>query len=368
MAYAHYRICTVDHTQCGGSDSNNFVVKLDFTDPTLKLSTHGGTIVNTVVSNGQTVPADLAFYTGLGPTGALSFEIEKYVGTTGQVVAHFKLDVLSHLIDSLVYMYCADASVTTFQGDLPGTWTPAGYKAVLHFPDGTVLSAKGSVGGHDGVITGATAAPGLIDGAASFAGGSNKISLGVSADWQPPVTQSFALSLQMKTVNGATTFLAGIYDGTISGSNFALFQLSAPGIQWYIHTLSLIVNANIADGEWHHLMGVFHFVAGVDGQMILYVDGVPSFGPTGETNPTASALTMGLDAAASIPPYVGLLDEVRFIWADVTQDWVTAEVNNQKPGSTFISVGAQQDTGGGPTPPLQLQLLLLLCSLQSLTS
>src|SRR5665213_1586753 len=103
MAYAFSRSLTIDHTQCGSSDSSNFavLVKLDSSNAgtTMKTVANGGHIQNTVTQSGGnavTMPADLIFTSDSGGTTKVPWEIDSYDGTNGILWAWVKLATVSH--------------------------------------------------------------------------------------------------------------------------------------------------------------------------------------------------------------------------------------------------------------------------------
>ncbi len=346
MAYAFYRTCTVDHTQCGSSDASGFQVKVSLSASDIKTSAHGGTIQHTVTSNGQTVPADLAFFADADLTSVLPFEVESYDGTNGVINAWARTD-LSHTVDTVFYMGYDDASVTTFQGDIAGTW-PAPYAGVWHLPNGTALAATGSTATpHNGTITGATAVAGVTDGAATFAGGTDKLDFGASADFAFGLLESFTISLWMKTANNATTFLFGVYDGTVPGSDYLFAQLNSPGLQFFLHGGAINHSVNLADDVWHNLTGIYDVSLF---QLRLWIDGVQVdlLSSASSQSVPGTPLTAGNDAAGAIPPYVGAMDEIRVYRGVLSDDWILTDYNNQKPSATFLTIGDQ--TPFGPPP------------------
>jgi hypothetical protein len=65
---------------------------------------------------------------------------------------------------------------------------------------------------------------------------------------------------------------------------------------------------------------------------------------TGQTLPIGTATEAGAGCAGSGDSnfYDGLMDELRVATVLRSADWVKTEYDNQKPGSTFISVGAEE--------------------------
>jgi hypothetical protein len=345
-AYCYRRTLTVDHTQCGTANSTDFPVVVRLSDATFKTVANGGHVQHTTTSNGQTVPADLNFYSDLALTTPLNYETESYDPTTGDLVCWVKLPTLSHTADTVFYMAYGDAGTTTFQGNVNGTWN-SNFKGVWHLPNGSSLAATDSTAGaHTGTITGPAATAGTIDGGASFPGSStNTINFGASADWN--FAGGFTVSLWMKIGVDADGFLLGIHNGSTAFA-FELVQthlVGGDGILWAVNGASTQAHyfVSVADGNWHQIVGTWN-----SGTQIptLYVDGafVASGTASGAFGGSSSiALTAGNDAGGVgvFGLYAGTLDELHAANALLSTDWITSEFNNQMPSSTFFSLSGE---------------------------
>src|ERR1035441_8666497 len=164
MAYLDYETCTVDHTQCGSSNSTAFPVLVSITATLLKTVAHGGAISNTVTQSGGnavTMPADLVFSADALGVTLYPWEIEFYDGTNGILVAWVQVPTLSHTADTVFYMPYGNVLISTQQNT--GSYAPSAvwdtnYKGVWHLPDGTTLNLNDStVTGNNGINNGATA-------------------------------------------------------------------------------------------------------------------------------------------------------------------------------------------------------------------
>jgi hypothetical protein len=348
MPYVYKRTLTCDHAQCGTGNSTDFPVLVRVTNATLALVSSGGHVNNTTTSNGQTVPADLAFFSDAVLSSALSWEVESYDGTTGTLVAWVKIPTLSHTADTVFYLAYSDPSVTTFQGDVNATWNSA-FKGVWHLPNGTTLAAKDSTANaHDGAISGPTASVGNTDGAASFAGtGTNKLSFGASADWN--FAGSFTASCWIKVSVDADGFILGINNG-VGTFAFELTQthFGGDGLFWGVNGASVQAHyfVSVADGQWHHVVGTWDSGTQVP---TVYLDAasVASGTALGAFAGSSSiALTAGNDAGnvGVFGLYAGLLDEVKVSNVLRSTDWITSEYNNQVPASTFLTLGSEDVT------------------------
>src|SRR4029077_23347 len=82
-----HRQMTINHTKVPSTQSN-FTVLVNVTDPALKTVANGGHVAN---ANGY----DIGFYADSGGTTKLKWEVEKYNGTTGNLIAWVKIPSVS---------------------------------------------------------------------------------------------------------------------------------------------------------------------------------------------------------------------------------------------------------------------------------
>lgn len=409
MSFLYYRTVTVDHTQCGSSDSSAFPVLVrslygtvnvtttavtwvsgdqfnsgmtslsiggttyTFTyltattgtigisagtltgaiysnTPWLKTAANGGRIQNTTTSNSITVPADLIFTSDLGLTTKLNWEIEYYDGTNGVIVAWVQ-ETVSHSTNTVFYLGYDDSSTTTFQGNVNGTWD-SNFKGVWHLPNGTSLTANDSTsnGNNAGTIN-ASATAGVIDGAASFNGSSQNIQ----------VPQSSSLNLTNGTPLTIETW------ANITALTGSYQELVRKGSPWYLvindsNKLGLAINNDYPNtGISSITTGQHHLVATYDGNTTIniYVDGVST-----ATRSNASALvvdTTDLYFGSTEPTpgqfFGGKLDEIRISNFVRPADWILTEYNNGNTPGTFITLGAETSAGAGVNPFNQIMMM-----------
>lgn len=353
MAYAYKRTLTVDHTQCGSSDSTNFPVLFSFTDTTMKLVGSGGHINNTTTSNGQTVCADLAFYSDSALTTKLNWEVEFYDGTAGTVIAWVQVGTLSHTADTVFYMAYDDASVTTFQGNVTGTWSALGtQQAVWHLPNGSTLSGNDS--GSNGTTltnTSASAAAGQIDGGASFNGSSSHMDTATSVPQVADIT-NVRISAWVKTTNTAQQVIVQRDDDSNRQFYFNTGGVTAGAPNFnFIFSTNLDSGVSVADGDWHRVTAINVNAGGTNTNARIRIDGVTAVGPTsiGTFNSTFASITIGYRYAGTTEWFWdGSIDEV-VISDPISNDWDLAEYNNQKTSSTFLTVGSETPVGGSFT-------------------
>ena len=86
------RQMTIDHTKVPSTQSN-FTVLVSVTDPALKTIANGGHVAN---ANGY----DIGFYADSGGSTKLKWEVEKYDGTVGNLIAWVKIPCVSSTSDT----------------------------------------------------------------------------------------------------------------------------------------------------------------------------------------------------------------------------------------------------------------------------
>jgi hypothetical protein len=315
---------TIDHTKVPSTQSN-FTVLVSLTDPALKTIANGGHVAN---ANGF----DIGFYADSGGTTKLKWEVEKYDGTTGNLIAWVKIPSVSSTTDTPFYLFYGDPSITTNQSDPVNTWD-ANFKAVYHFGNGTTLTATDSTGGNNGTLfNGPTASAGKINGAAHFVSSSNQ-AIGLANPGDFPVATAWTMETWIKpTTDGNVALLWG---GT---SNNGPHMVLPGNNTWRVGFWggADINGTGVDTTAFHHIVGTF------DGSSLrLYKDGSLIAGPTA-ASPTTSSNT-GAAIATSFGAYYfdGNVDELRISNTNRSAAWITTEYNNQNSPGTFITMGSE---------------------------
>src|SRR4029079_19487769 len=271
-ATACQRPMTIDHTKVPSTQSN-FTVLVSLTDPALKTVANGGHVAN---ANGF----DIGFYADSGGTIKLKWEVEKYDGTTGNLIAWVKIPSVSSTTDTVFYLMYGDSSINTNQSDPPNTWDSS-FKAVWHLGNGSTLSLSDSTSNANNLANvGATAATtGKISGGAGPFNGTSQC---------------------LKTVNSINlgtnkvTLSAWVNITGYTNSNFAALAQFA-STNWYFNNNSFSSTPNEA-GTWgvlaagngahnggrftrpsagvHHVVFTYDTTQGAALNVKAYVDGV----------------------------------------------------------------------------------------------
>ncbi len=352
MAYSFLRSVTVHKEKVAGTVTS-FPVLINSTLGYLRTVANGGDVQNV---NGY----DIIFISDASDESSLlNWEIEKYTDTSGLIIAWVKVDTLSPLADGVFYMKYGNAAITTFQGNITGTWQSA-FKAVWHLPGnelGVVVPDldDSTVNNNNGTATGLgnqKTVVGQVDGGCSFSGGATGVVCGTDPSLE---LQSFTVSgwFEPISIGGfgfGKTFIAKISDfstttssgwGIYARSDLSLaFRYFDSGIHDYVTSVSLV------NGDRHY----FGFVRDqTAGEFRVYIDGVlASTSSTTTANITYSSDVMDIggppgDTAGlgtGLGPYEGIQDEVRIFSGVQSAAWLVTDYNNQFDPATFYTIGA----------------------------
>lgn len=366
MAYAYKRSFTIDHAQCGSSDSNNFAVliKLDSSNAgiTMKTVVNGGHINNTVTQSGGnavTMPADLVFTSDSGGTTKIPWEIDFYDGTNGILWAWVKLATVSHTSDTVLYVFYDDPTVTTQQNTStlsPSHVWDSNYIQVVHLPNGTTLSASDSTSNSVNVVTNnATATTGKIDGGASFNGSSSYLGYGTPSATQLTGASTLSIWANFTAFPGSgAVVLYGAFDDHLFPTTFynnSILYIAGVGIIGNVTNAGTNYGASTSystTGSWVYLTWVFVPNTGV----FLYVNGVLAASGSAPSvqSSSQSAWTIGAGGNGIEYFYHGLLDEARLSNTNRSADWITTEYNNQNNPESFVTAGSEVTLIIGPFP------------------
>lgn len=327
------RSLTVDYTQVSTNDQLNFAVLVSVADVGLKSIAHGGHVHDDV--NGY----DILFASDAGITSLLNWEVESYDSTNGILVAWVKIPTLSHTTNTVFYMQYGNPAIVSFQGGTASTVWDANYLGVYHL--GAGLNVNDSKGLHNGTNHGATASTsGRIDGCGSFVAANSQY-IDLASDMNPT---AITYSAWIKATSYPGTYTAivgrragGNYSllGTTGGSGLTVFMATTGGNSSYVggpHVLST--------GVWYYVTAVYSSAVGLIGYVNAASDGAGV--ANGALLTGAGQTEIGNDiGGVGLRFWDGLIDEVRISNIARSIDWITTEYNNQKSGSTFVSLGTE---------------------------
>lgn len=291
----------------------------------------------------------------------LSHEIEKFDGSTGELVAWVKVPSLSSSTNTDIYMYYGNASASN-QENATGVWD-SNYVAVWHLsedPSGTTPQMLDSTSNnHDGTTEGSWTSSdqvsGLIDGSLDFNSGIDKVKVGTfdvvaGGSGNDGITlEAWAYSDDHRdgrfiskadgTSDSNHWWMLNALDG--EGSSRLRFRLKLDGTT---HVL-LASAGTFPTGQWVYVAATY------DGSnMRIYQD-------ASQMAITAKSGTISTDSSKQVaignqPPgagdrrYDGRITEVRVSNIARSADWIQTQYNNQNSPSTFYSLGSEE------TPPV----------------
>jgi hypothetical protein len=333
---------TIDHTKVPSTQSN-FTVLVSVTDPALKTVANGGHVAN---ANGY----DIGFYADSGGSTKLKWEVEKYNGTTGNLIAWVKIPSVSSTTDTPFYLFYGDPSIVTNQSDPVNTWD-SNYKAVYHLGNGATFSGTDSTAQNNSTNNGLTAAAGQFVGGATVGSGNYALNSNV-------VNTAVATVSAWVKANVAVGRLIGFAEGNngfIADKNIFLTSTHKAAAYGYDTGPKTVFGATtITTGAWHYIVGVFNGT-----NVTVYIDG-SSDGSTacgntfaGYSNPDLllGGIDRGSSGDAGSSTYLnGIIDEPRFSSVARSAAWIAAEYNNQNSPGTFITMGSESCPSATPTP------------------
>ena len=315
---------TINHTKAPSTQSN-FTVLVSVTDPALKTLANGGHVAN---ANGF----DIGFYADSGGTTKLKWEVEKYNGTTGNLIAWVKIPTVSSTTDTLFYLFYGDPSITTDQSDPVNTWE-SNFKAVYHLGNGTTLTAIDSTGGNNGTLMNSpTATAGKINGAAHFVHSSSQ-AIDVANPGNFPVTTAWTMEAWIKPSTDGNAVMA--WGGT---SNNGPHIILLGNNTWRVGFWggAAVDGTGVDTTAFHHIAGTF------DGSNLrLYKDGSLIAGPVASSPATSSSPGAAIATSFGAFYFNGDVDELRISSTNRSANWIAAQYNNQNSPGTFIMMGSE---------------------------
>jgi hypothetical protein len=362
--FEYRRLLTIDKDQVGLDNNpgtlSDYPVLVHLTGNWLKT-----TIVDSV--NGRIEDAnglDILFrYDGGSctsgrPCDALDFEIEKYDGTNGELIAWVRIPSLSKSADTDFYIYYGNACVTDDSQNATGVWD-ANYKGVWHLKEDPEAAAPqfldSTSNPNDGTantLATANQVAGQIDGSLEF-DDSNERHVSVSDHSSLQLSTNIAVSAWVNTSDAETDtgVIVNKWSSGTSARNYWLGKLDQNSIAFFVDdTQSITAGLSlINDGAWHHVTGV----ADVANSLLrIYVDGVEkttaSYSGTSRTG--TNQLHIGHGSGENIQEFEGIIDEVRVSNIARTADWIQTDYYSQYDptkaagctDSGFICMGSEE--------------------------
>ncbi len=365
--WTHRKLITVDNTKVSGSSNlTDFPMLVSVTDSDLRHTGSGGKV-------GKTDGTDILFTSSDGTT-KLSHEIERYVSSTGELVAWVKIPTLSYNSETPIYMYFGNSGASD-QQDIANVWT--GYRGAWHLKDGTTLNSNDSTSNaNNGTASNVTAVAGKIDGAGSFNGSTSSINVGSASSLDDVGSQT--MSSWIYVVGAGQNGFGFIYSKTPSGSSDGprILTVDNPNPQNRIgfgfnssgsagRPVRETVNDIYTRNSWAYVVGTWDGSLSATG-LKIYVDGVEAAYSSGTDGVTA-IVSDAPDTAfignrtGGARTFNGRIDNMRVYAGVRSSDWVMTEYNNQNSPSSFYGYGGLESlnretgSGGAPAKPVNVR-------------
>jgi len=335
---------TIQSSQVLGGPHSNFPVLISRTDLDL-------------MSKARDDGYDILF-TSSNEVTKIPHEIEKFNGTTGELVAWVKVGSVSSASNTDIYMYYGYASATN-QQDAANVWD-SNYQGVWHLKEsgnGTLNEFVDSSGSNHGQGGGGTSyrvptqdTGGKIGNAQLFDGSNDYIKVADSTSlhisnyltveaWVYPNTDYVWQTIVSKMYT-QTEHLYFVLDDSTSS-----IYLGLSGVRTDWDT-----GRNVSTGGWQHVAFTY------DGSTIrVYRGGT-------QVTSSSNSGTLGLGSNTQ-PLYIGYnegwtnevwhgkMDEVRISSVARSSNWIQTEYNNQNAPANFVIVDSETSGGGGNNPP-----------------
>lgn len=352
--YAHCRVITIDDSKVsGGSDLTDFTVLISGTYSYLAVTGSGGEVES---ASGY----DIVFTSDQSGATLLSWEQERWIDTTGEVVYWVKIPTVYAAAPTYLYLHYGNAGIMSFQGGATGAAWSSDYRGVWHVPDGSSLSgADSSSDDNDATFSGSPSAiSAVIDGGVRFNGSSQygdattgpspSTTFTLSA-WVNP--DAFPASGQRDVVQGigydagndSVKLSFGFYNASIfggGGQTFGCWTYTGGG-GGVVTGAFAAVSGNFSTATWYNIACVFN-----GSTWKVYKNGVELGTLTSSQAPHTSTNVWGLganiDSGAAWSDYFdGDADELRVSFSAKSADWLLTEYNSQSDPAIFYSVGSE---------------------------
>ena len=360
--FNYYKTITVDRTKVGTASSpttlSNYPMLFSVTDTSLRTVSNGGRVQS---SNGYDIIFRGIDSTTCGGTSACTFshEVEKYDGTTGQLIAWVNIPVLNTQTNSSNTSFeilFGNTAISTSTQRVPFTWDPS-FTGVWHLgqdPTGMVPQMTDSTSNaNDGTSTLATTATGEMGSGVTTDGSTSYISFNSGSSLNVGSGTSFTYSAWVKTTDGdgaifslrsstssspVLDIMVGM-DGATTDANklMALVRDDSNGGQADVVESSTSFN----DGNWH-LVTVTR-----NGATLQLYDNTTSVGTAAVTSSSISSDTRNLGregrwvqdsyTTTANEYLLATFDELRVSTTARSTDWVVTDYNSQSSPSTFIA-------------------------------
>ena len=378
FAYEFRKSITIDRSKISdgscGATLANFPMLFSVTDSDLRHTSSGGDVTD--LGGDDIIFVALDAMTCGGPSiCTLDHEIEKYVNTTGELVAWVRLpsvNTSAAASDTIIYIYYGDGKVTSPTENPAGVWD-ANHAGVWHLHDDFLDSANSN----DGANNGSTDTAGQIANGQSFNGTSDYINVGTLGNFGSNLVDA-TYEFWIKTTQTTRAVALGTYNDGITTAVAIRLNTEANGtevedkISNHLRDeddMELEGSADAIafnDGGWHQLTIVNR---GPSNVVEIYLDGSSLAVNILEAQTPDNFMDFAYGLALGARNLRGTIDqftnaefdEFRISDTARTACWIGASYNNQawpdkavtpapdpspNPDSGFYTVGAEAPVPG----------------------
>lgn len=341
------------------SDLTNFPLLVMLSSDGLKSASVALGTGHVIIDGGD----DIVFTAADGTT-VLDHEIERYDANGGRLVAWVSVPLLSRSKDTVIFVqYGNPMASTPPPAKAARVWDAANYRGVWHLSellgnarDSTSYAAHGTPS-----ALGVTRIAGPIAGAYGFERKlRGTVDMGSPSDRHLDFSSAdnFTIELWLSAEDFYyySPFVVSKRDcGASSCPGYSLlladdmnafpaYEVSSDGPTFYMES-SMALRLS----QWRHVVAVFDRSNGA--ASTIYVDGQPTsvkaYGQLGSVNTLRTPAHFRLDGPDDLNDnymFSGGIDEVRVSAVARDRCWIETSFNNQRAGSTLISVGPEQPT------------------------
>jgi len=352
--WSYRKKITIDYTKVSGSSNfTNFPVLVSYTDPDLKTTANGGKVEN---SNGY----DIIFTDD--SSNKLDHEIERYDGSTGEIIMWVKVPILKYNEDTEIYIYYGNSNITSSQENVAAVWDD-NYIMVQHLEEdpstGTEPRMKDSNEVNDLTTSNLEAEDSVdaqigkgIQTAEDTANPEYLIKNPASNFPSTEITVEFWIKSSGSS-DGIVSYATSEHDNEwliFNQANIAVYRRS-----------NITTGISVNDNNWHHVVVTWR---DSDNSVKVYKDGgtTPDYSGTlsADSIPGEGSLVLANEQDsvgggwASGQHFTGILDEVRISNNIRSAEYIDTAYNNQAnqgvgSGKFIKSLGSEETENTGAT-------------------
>ena len=306
--------------------SDTVVTLVSLTDSDLK---HVGEAIPGKVEHASGF--DIVFTDTVTPRTKLDHEIESYTASTGEIVMWVRLPTLRHDVDTDIYIYYGNSTISSSQEAVDGTWE-SNFKGVWHLDEATSATNVDSSGGNanNGTPSGGPTQqdPGKISKGQDYTGSDEQSTISNHADLDMDTHANFTISAWVYPTSHPTAEWPIVYGYADFETSLGLSGAEAGSdgrIEvWYNDSDVVHGDTVVPLNQWSHI-AVVRTASNTTVYLNGAQDGTPGSAPA--INNSANDSSIGSDVGGA--DFIGDLDEVRVVATNRSGDWLKTEHDNQ---------------------------------------